>query len=368
MQGEVVHCPDILVTAFRQLGAGLLRHRAEPGKQEQRQVGTGSGHVPKPRPELDIDNQGVYITTTKLSIEEFTMTTIVPAGATIPGVDHHFIDVEGMQLHYVSAGTTGSPIVLMHGWPETWWAFRKLIPLLADTHRVYALDIRGFGDSGNGDTDYGEAIAAEDLHHLVEHLAAGPVHLLCQDISGGVGFRFTATHPEDVLSFTAVESTLAGYGLEMLADVNGFGSWHVGFFGAPGIASMLLPGHERELLADWAYPMMNGTEGSVTAADLQEFIRSYSRPHAWRGTEGRYQAIFSDNGATRALAESHPITVPVLTVDGVNHHITEATFRQVTAGEVTAVRIQGVGHLIAQEAPDSLASAILDFTARVDRP
>lgn len=297
-----------------------------------------------------------------------TTTTVVPAGATIPGVDHHLLDVEGMQLHYVSAGTIGSPIVLMHGWPETWWAFRKLIPLLAETHRVYALDVRGFGDSGNGDTDYGEAIAAEDLHHLVEHLDAGPVHLLCQDISGGVGFRFAATHPEDVLSFTAVESSLAGFGLEMLADVDAFGSWHVGFLGTPGIASMLLPGHERELLADWAYPMMNGAEGSVTDADLDEFIRTYSRANAWRGTEGRYRALFIDNGATRALAESHPITVPVLTVEGANHDITETTFRQVSAGEFTAVRLDGVGHLIAQEAPDALASAILAFTERVDRP
>ena len=295
------------------------------------------------------------------------MISTVPVGATIPGVEHHVIDIDGMELHYVSAGTTGSPIVLMHGWPETWWAFRKLIPLLADNHRVYALDIRGFGDSGNGDTDYSEAVAAEDLHRLVEHLDAGPVHLFCQDISGGVGFRFAATHPEDVLSFTAVESSLAGFGLEMLADVNGLGSWHVGFLGTPGIASMLLPGHERELLADWAYPTMNGTEGAVTTADLDEFVRSYSRPHAWRGTEGRYRALFSDNGATKALAESHPITVPVLTVEGVDHHITESTFRQVSAGDFTAVRIDGVGHLIAQEAPDALATAMLDFIERVDR-
>lgn len=296
------------------------------------------------------------------------MPEVSPAGATIAGVTHHLDDVNGTQLHYVSAGSTGSPILLVHGWPETWWAFRKLIPLLADTHRVYALDIRGFGDSSNAGTEYGEPIAAEDLHHLVQHVGAGPVHILCQDFSGGIGFRFAATHPEDVLSFTAIESTLAGFGLETLADVNGFGSWHVGFLGAPGIASMLLPGHERALLADWAYPMMNRTKGSITEADLDEFVRSYSRPHGWRGTEGIYQALFADNGATKALAESRPITVPVLTVDGVNHPFTENTFRQVSAGELTAVHIEGVGHLVAQEGPESLASAILNFTALVDRP
>lgn len=290
-----------------------------------------------------------------------------PAGATIPGATHHSADINGTQLHYVSAGSTGSPIVLVHGWPETWWAFRKLIPLLADTHRVYAIDIRGFGDSGNDDVDYSEQTVAEDLHHLVQHIGAGPVHILCQDISGGVGFRFAATHPEDVRSFIAVESTLAGFGLEMLADVNGYGSWHVGFLGAPGIASMLLPGHERELLAGWAYPMMSGTAGSVSVTDLDEFVRSYSRPDAWRGTEGMYRAIFTDKGATNLLATSQPLTIPVLTVDGVNYPFTENTFRQVSVGDVTAVHIEGVGHLVAQEAPEALATAMLDFTARVDR-
>jgi pimeloyl-ACP methyl ester carboxylesterase len=292
------------------------------------------------------------------------MSTVTPPGATIPGVKHHLADVNGTKLHYVSAGDSGSPILLVHGWPETWWAFRKLIPLLAQTHRVFALDLRGFGDSSSTDAEYGEAVAAEDLHRLVEHIGAGPVHLLCQDVSGGTGFRFAATHPDDVLSFIAVETTLAGFGLEALADVNGFGSWHVGFLGAPGIPAMLLPGHERELLAGWAYPLMTGTPAAVTDTDMNEFVRTYARPNAWRGTEALYQALFSDNGATKALAEAHPIAAPVLAVDGSSHPYTENTFRQVAAGEITAVHIQNVGHLVAQEAPEQLAAEILEFTGQ----
>jgi pimeloyl-ACP methyl ester carboxylesterase len=294
------------------------------------------------------------------------MTVISPSGATIPGVSHHTVDIDGAEIHYVAAGVSGSPILLVHGWPETWWAFRKLIPLLAETHRVFALDIRGFGDSSPAGPDFTEADAADDLHRLVAHLGAGPVHLLGQDISGGMTFRFAASHPEDVLSFTAVESTLAGFGLEALADVNAHGSWHVGFLGAPGIPTMLLPGHERDLLAGWAYPLMNGTEGAILESDLDEYVRTYSRPDAWRGTEGLYRALFTDGGSTRALAEAHPISVPLLAVDGVNHPFTEQTIRQVAAGDVSAVHIADVGHLVAQEAPERLAAAMLEFTAGVD--
>lgn len=294
------------------------------------------------------------------------MSVVTPAGATIPGVTHHRADVNGARLHYVSGGTSGSPILLVHGWPESWWAFRKLIPLLAATHRVFAVDLRGFGDSSTPEGAYDHAVAAEDLHHLVEQLGVGPVHFLCQDASGGPGFRFAATHPDEVLSFTAVESTLAGYGLESFADVAHGGSWHVGFLAAPGVPSMLLPGHERQLLADWAYPMMTAAKDSVTEDDINEFTRTYTRPNGWRGAEGLYQSIFSDGGQTKALAEKRPLTVPVLTVDSASAPLTEQTFRQVAAGEVTSVRLEGVGHLVAQEAPGALAAAILRFAEHVD--
>jgi pimeloyl-ACP methyl ester carboxylesterase len=294
------------------------------------------------------------------------MTVITPAGATIPGVTHHVADVNGARLHYVSAGTSGSPVLLAHGWPESWWAFRKLIPLLAQQHRVFALDLRGFGDSSTADGRYDQATAAEDLHHLVQHLGVGPVHFSCQDASGPPGFRFAATHPDEVRSLIAIETTLAGYGLESLADVAHGGSWHVGFLGTPGIPTMLLPGRERDLLAGWAYPMMTAVQGSVTDDDLDEFIRTYARPDGWRGTEGLYHSIFTDDGQTRALAEQQALTVPVLTVGSVSAPLTEQTFRAVTAGEVTSVRLERVGHLIAQEAPDALAAAIMEFTAHVD--
>jgi pimeloyl-ACP methyl ester carboxylesterase len=294
------------------------------------------------------------------------MPVIAPAGATIPGVTHHRADVNGAQLHYVSAGTSGSPVLLIHGWPETWWAFHQVIPMLAGTHRVFAVDLRGFGDSSAADGDYDQATSAEDVRQLVEHLGVGPVHVLCQDISGGVGFRFAAMNPGDVLSFTAVEATLAGFGLESLADVTHGGSWHVGFLAAPGIPGMLLPGHERQLLAGWAYPMMTAAAGSVDEADIEEFTRTYARPNGWRGTAGLYQSIFTDDGQTRALADTKPLAVPVLTVDAFSAPVTEQTFRQVAAAKVTSVRLEGVGHLVAQEAPEALCAAMMEFVQHVD--
>ncbi|MEU4690425.1 alpha/beta hydrolase [Actinoplanes sp. NPDC023714] len=278
---------------------------------------------------------------------------------------HHTAEINGTSLHYVSAGTSGSPILLVHGWPESWWAFRAVLPLLATEHRVFAVDLRGFGDSGTDGDDHDLGTMAEDLHRLVAHLGVGPVHVTCQDISGGPVFRFAATHPGDVLSVTAAETTLPGYGMELLADVTGGGSWHVGFLAAPGIPELFLAGRERVML-DWAITSMAVVREAITEADLDEFTRSYARPGGWRGTEGLYRSALTGGDSVRALAEARPLTVPVLAVDGVNAPFTEQTMRQVAA-DVTAVRIPGVGHFVAQEAPAAFAAALTDFIGRVDR-
>ena len=148
------------------------------------------------------------------------------------GVTHHYAQVNGTELHYVAAGTEGFPVLLVHGFPETWWTFHKLIPLLATSHRVYAVDLRGFGDSDNGPGAYDSRASAEDLHLLIEELDVGPVHLTGQDIGGASVLRLAASYPEDLLSFTAIEMGLPGFGLEMLADVT---------HGGPGTSVFLPP-------------------------------------------------------------------------------------------------------------------------------
>src|SRR3984957_1846585 len=126
------------------------------------------------------------------SFKEVTTMETQSARATIAEVEHHNVSVNGTTLHYVSAGANGSPILLVHGFPESWWAFHKLIPILAKTHRVFAVDLRGFGDSDNKPGNYDSATAAEDLHQLIHILGLGAVHLAGQDIAGGTVFRLAA--------------------------------------------------------------------------------------------------------------------------------------------------------------------------------
>ncbi|KAB8181950.1 alpha/beta fold hydrolase [Microbispora catharanthi] len=286
-------------------------------------------------------------------------------GPTLPGVTHHRAEVNGTTLHYVAAGTAGFPILLVHGFPETWWTFHKLIPLLAAHHRVFAVDLRGFGDSGNGPGEYDSATAAEDLHQLIARLGAGPVHLTGQDISGATVFRLATTHPEDVLSLTAIEMGLPGFGLEALADVTRGGAWHIGVLAAPGIPELLLAGREREFLAQYAFPSMTAIPGAFTEADIAEFARAYSRPDGWRGAIGLYRSMLREGAEIQSLAQEPGLKVPVLAVGAGGGRFTAGTMARAAAAEIQSLHLDGVGHYAAMEAPEELAKAILGFIASV---
>ena len=92
----------------------------------------------------------------------------------------------GLRARKVTRAAPGdaSPILLVHGWPETWWAFHKVIPVLAKTHRVFAVDLRGFGASDIAMQGDNSTTIAEDLHALIGHLDLGGVHLAAQDFRG----------------------------------------------------------------------------------------------------------------------------------------------------------------------------------------
>jgi pimeloyl-ACP methyl ester carboxylesterase len=285
-------------------------------------------------------------------------------GNTIPGVEHHRVSLNGTKLHYVSAGTAGSPVMLVHGFPETWWVFRKLIPLLSAHHRVFAPDLRGFGDSATASAEHDSATAAQDLSELITLLDLGPVHLTGQDISGPTTFRVTATHPELVRSYTGIETGLPGFGVEMLADVAHGGAWHIGVLAAPGIPEMLLAGRERAFLAEYALPSLCATPDAFTDADIDEFTRSYARSDAFKGAAGLYRSMLREGEEIRELA-AQQLSMPVLAIGGRSGEFTPTTLRQV-AKDVSAVSLDGIGHYAAMEAPERLADALLSFYRKLD--
>lgn len=108
---------------------------------------------------------------------------------------HEFATVDGVRMHYVTGGT-GAPLVLLHGWPQSWYEWRGNIPELAKKYTVYAVDLPGLGDSQGSPTSYDKATLARYVHGLIAgKLGLNHIRLVAHDLGAGVGFQYAVQYP-----------------------------------------------------------------------------------------------------------------------------------------------------------------------------
>src|ERR1700710_1755457 len=120
----------------------------------------------------------------------------------LQGVEHHFLDVRGGSLHVAEMGDrAGPPVLLLHGWPQHWWSWRELMPLLADRYRVLAMDLRGFGWSEATPRGYRKDELAEDVVGVLDALGVDRVNLVGHDWGGVIGFLLCLEHPDRISRF-----------------------------------------------------------------------------------------------------------------------------------------------------------------------
>src|SRR6266851_3074817 len=142
---------------------------------------------------------------------------------------HHTIALDDVRLHYVTAGR-GDPVVLLHGWPQTWYEWRKVIPALAERYTVIAPDMRGLGDSSKPATGYDKRTIADDIYQLVRQLGFERVLLVGHDWGGPVAYAYASAHPANVRKLVILDVGIPGAGLEdALAFRPTRNIWHIQF-------------------------------------------------------------------------------------------------------------------------------------------
>ena len=121
----------------------------------------------------------------------------------LPGVTHAFVTLStGLRMHVAEAGNPDAPtVLLLHGFPQHWWEWRKVIPPLAERYRVVALDLRGAGWTDAPAHGYTVGDFLADVLALLDALGLRRVGLLAHDFSAFVGFRLCFDHPERVAAF-----------------------------------------------------------------------------------------------------------------------------------------------------------------------
>jgi pimeloyl-ACP methyl ester carboxylesterase/quinol monooxygenase YgiN len=259
------------------------------------------------------------------------------------------------EFHYVIGGS-GPLAVLLHGFPNTWYAWREVMSEMAETMTVLAPDLRGLGDSEAGTQPNDVPTGARDLALLLDELGLGPAFVAGQDWGGSTGFAFAAAHPGSVRALAVIEAMPAGPWTDPTAP----SPWFVGFHQIPDLPEQLVAGRERVYL-DWLYRAFSATPDVPTAAAVDEYLRTYTRPGVMASAFERYRTI-DGQIAHNARHVKEPITTPTLAV-GAEHVFGPAVGDNLrhAASDLRAAVIDGCGHFVSEERPRELARLLLTF-------
>lgn len=279
-------------------------------------------------------------------------------GGGVPGFEHRDAQLGQTRLHYVIGGQ-GPAVVLLHGFPETWYAWRDVMPQLAERHTVIAPDLRGVGCSSLQRDGYDKQTMAADVHRLVTRLGFERAAVVGHDLGGMVAFAYARSHPREVSHLVVSGAVLPGFGLARLLDFTrpGRGLPHLVFFMQPKLPERLISGREREFLASFV-----GGPAVVGREAFDGYVDAYSRPGRLTAALGQYRALYRDAADNRRGLDA-PLPMPVLAINGDRARTgTAASLRRV-AGDVRAETVPDAGHYLPEERPAEFAAALLEFLA-----
>lgn len=275
-------------------------------------------------------------------------------------VTHAYAELDEVMLHYVTAGS-GPPVVLLHGWPQTWYEWRHVIPALANRYTVIAPDLRGLGDSSRPLHGYDKMTMARDIWQLVSgKLGHDRFFLVGHDWGGPTAFALAAQQPQAVRRLAILDVVIPGDGGDFS---QGGRRWHHQFHMTPDLPEALVQGREEIYLA-WFYRTLAFRPDAIGADDLTEYLRTYRQPGAMRAGLALYRALPQDAADNRATLARMKLPMPTLAVGGAKAWgragEVEDSLRRV-ATDVRGTVVAECGHFIPEEQPEVLARLLLDF-------
>ncbi len=279
------------------------------------------------------------------------------------GVEHRHADLGDVRLHYVTAGA-GFPVVLLHGWPQSWYEWRHIIPDLAERFRVIAPDLRGLGDSSRPAGGYDKKTVGNDVWRLVRDVLGLPeFHLVGHDWGGPTAYAVAAAHPDAVRRLAVLDVTIPGDGSPGISQ--GGRRWHHAFHQTLDLPEALIAGRE-EIYFGWFYRNYGARPDALSDADIAEYLRVYRQPGALRAGFSYYRAIPADIADNAATAAAFKLPMPVLALGGDRSwgrgmEVVESLRRM--AVNVQGGVVENCGHWMPEEQPAELLRQLLAFLA-----
>ncbi len=283
-----------------------------------------------------------------------------------------FVEANGIRQHAVIGGE-GPPLLLVHGWPENWYAWRHVMPELAKNYTVIAVDQRGIGRSQQTADGYDAATLADDLAALMTKLGHDRFAVVGHDTGMVIAYALAADYRERVEALAVAEVPgPPGVGdledppappmfvPEQLNDK----LWHIPFNRVNDDLILDMVSSNADAYYRYEYSIQGGG-ATLSNSAINYYIKLYTRDrNALRASFGFYRAWDDTLNQNRAVRQATKLTIPVLGIGGENSwgdHVAHGM--ELAATDVTPAVIAGSGHWVAEQAPTQLLAALTEFLA-----
>lgn len=281
--------------------------------------------------------------------------------------DHAQVTVSRATLHCVSAGPEdGAPLLLLHGWPQTWFMWRDVMPLLAEAgYRVIAPDLTGLGESSRPADGYDKASIARDMAELMAAIGHDIFAVVAHDWGGPVAFFLAAQFPNRVTAMAVFDAPVLGDG----GPIEHHGRWHFGFHAIPEWPEQLVAGRE-DLYLRFFYRFAGARLDAIAEEAQAEYVRAYSQPGAMTAGFNYYRAVPQDLADVTAFREGGgKLAMPILVYGGDpatrGRGLSAMESWQRVATNVRGGIAENCGHWIPEERPEWAAEQVIAFMKAV---
>lgn len=281
--------------------------------------------------------------------------------------EHAFAEVNGVNYHYVSGGE-GPAVVLLHGWPETWYVWRNVMPQLAEAgYTVVAPDLRGMGETEIAEGGYDARTVASDIRALTEELGIARHYLAAHDIGVWSAYAYTNEYPDAVEAFVVLDVVLMDERFDEFSRPSAEGNfWHFAFFDAEGLPEFLLGDRFGAYMAG-GFDASEFTPGAISQEERQVYVDLYSQPERLSASFEHYRAVEANVARTAEYKAAGFLPMPVLTLGaapgtGASGIIVEQM--RAASEDFEGRVLESCGHFIPTECPDLLADEMLSFFQR----
>ncbi|MEV0932291.1 alpha/beta fold hydrolase [Streptomyces phaeochromogenes] len=273
------------------------------------------------------------------------------------------VEVNGLRLHAVTGGD-GPALLLIGGWPQTWYAWREVMPALARRHTVVAVDSRGAGLSDKPDDGYDAGTLAADLVALMAALGHDRFDVVGHDIGTWTGYALAADHPERVGRLAILEAVIPG----LTPSPPFFGPaaanlklWQFGFNRLTDLNEELVRGRER-LFFGYQFAKKAATPDAIPAYAVDVYVDAITAdPRALWASFAYYRAL-DETIAQNEQRSKTRLTLPVLALGGALWSgASAAQTMRLAADDVTGVVLDDCGHYPAEEQPTRFVEILENF-------